>query len=152
MNSAADAALPLNSDAMRLVAEIGFIGAETGQAAAARALFEALLILRPDSTLPHIGLALAALAADRPEDAVRMLRDNGLKQHAGDIELMAFMGLAMHAAGRPAQARDILQSVVDRAENSDEPCVLMARKLLESGAKAAAPAFAMPRWSAAAAR
>jgi predicted Zn-dependent protease len=124
------ATVPLTPEDMRLIAEIGFMGTQSGQLAAARALFEALKVLRPQSTLPHIGLAMAALGAEKPDDAVRILRDEGLKQHPGDAELTAFLGLALHAAGRAAEASKVLTSVVQDEGSAHEPCVRMARKLL----------------------
>jgi predicted Zn-dependent protease len=141
------AGLPLDRDAMRLIAEIGFIGAQSGQPAAARAIFESLSVLRPDSTLPHIGLAMADLAADRPQDAARTLRDKGLKQHPADPELMAFLGLALHSAGQSAEAQKILSAVVEQHSPSTAPYVRMAGKLLSIDKGNADPASLMPRWS-----
>jgi hypothetical protein len=145
-----EASVPLTPEDMRLIAEIGFMGTQSGQLAAARALFDALSVLRPQSTLPHIGRAMVALGADRPDDAARILRDEGLKQHPGDAELTAFLGLALHAAGRVAEAAKVLASVADQhGVSPDEPCVRMATKLLAVGARSAAssPALAMSRWS-----
>jgi predicted Zn-dependent protease len=124
-----DAPLPLNSGDLRLLAEIGFIGAQSGQAPAARALFEALAVLRPQSTLPHIGLAQAALGANKHEEGVRILRE-ALKQHPGDIEVTAFLGLALHAAGESAEARRMMNDVIEKAGEGDAAPVAMARKLL----------------------
>ena len=139
--------LPLDRDAMRLIAEIGFIGIESGQAAAARAIFESMLVLRPDSPLPHIGLAMAHLAAERPLDAVRGLRDEGLKQHPGDQELTTFLGLALQAAGQNAEAQKVLATVIDRNSSADDPCVRIASKLLSAGKSETHPGGLMPRWS-----
>jgi predicted Zn-dependent protease len=141
------AGLPLDRDAMRLIAEIGFIGVQSGQPAAARAIFESLSVLRPDSTLPHLGLAMADLAADRPQDAARTLRDKGLKQHPADPELMAFLGLALRSAGQDAEARKVLAAVVEQDSASNAPYVRMASKLLSIDNADADPARLMPRWS-----
>jgi predicted Zn-dependent protease len=124
-----DTTLPLNSDDLRLLAEIGFMGAQSGQAPAARALFEALAVLRPQSTLPHIGLAQAAMGANKNAEGVRILRE-ALTKHPGDVELMAFLGLALHAAGESAEARKTMNTVIDKAGEADAASVAMARKLL----------------------
>ena len=67
-------ALPLDRESMRLIAEIGFIGTQTGQLGASRAIFDSLRVLRPDmifADVPDRGhvpfldepLAVAAMAA-----------------------------------------------------------------------------------------
>ena len=104
--------LPLDRDAMRLLAEIGFVGTLSGPVGATTTLFQSLQLLRPDSILPLIGLALNDLAAKRPEDAVRILRDEALKQHPGDAEAMAFLGLALQKAGQNAEAHKVLMNVL----------------------------------------
>ncbi|HTH80749.1 MAG TPA: tetratricopeptide repeat protein [Ramlibacter sp.] len=120
---------PLDSDDLRILAEIGFMGAQSGQAPAARALFEALAVLRPLSTLPHIGLAQAAMGANKNQEGVRILRE-ALKKHPGDVELTAFLGLALHASGEAAQARKMMNTVIEKASEADATSVAMARKLL----------------------
>lgn len=139
--------MPLDRDTMRLIAEIGFMGTQSGQLAAARAIFDSLLVLRPDSTLPCIGLAVTDLAADRPQDAARTLREKGLKHHPGDPELMAFLGLALQGAGQSDEARKVLCTVVEQNSTSTAPYVRMARKLLSIDKGDPHPASLMPRWS-----
>jgi Flp pilus assembly protein TadD len=125
---------PLDRDAMRLIAEIGFMGGHTRQFAASRALFESLKTLRPESTLPHIGLAMTELAADRADEAARVLREDGLKFHPDDGELMAFLGLALQSAGRNGEAHRVLTDVVQRDGAGAGPHVRMAEKLLATRA------------------
>lgn len=134
-------------ETMRLIAEIGFMGTQSGQHAAARAIFDSLLVLRPDSTLPYIGMSMAELAADRPQEAARILRDEGLKHHPADPELMAFLGLALQSAGQNAQAHNILAAVVEEDRGSGAPYVRMASKLMSIDMGDASPARLMPRWS-----
>lgn len=141
------AGTPLDRDAMRLLAEIGFIATQSGQLAAARAIFESLRILRPESTLPYIGLAMADLAANRPQEAARTLRDQALKQHPDDPELMAFLGLALHGAGEGEQAQKVLTAVVQQHGASTAPYGRMASKLLAMNTGDGNPARLMPRWS-----
>lgn len=133
------AAAPLDRDAMRLVAEIGFIGTQSGQPGASRAIFESLRVLRPESSLPFIGLALTDIACDRPEDAARLLREQALAQHPGDAEVMAFLGLALQAAGRNADAAQVLTEVLQRRAPHDEPHVRMAERLLNAARRGPAP-------------
>jgi Flp pilus assembly protein TadD len=141
-----DSTQPLDSDALRLLAEIGFMGAQSGQAPAARALFDALAVLRPQSTLPHIGLSMAAAGANKHQEGVRILRE-ALKKHAGDVELTAFLGLALHAAGETAQARRMMNTVIEQAREGDETSVRMAQKLLALDSMGTPRPVVMPRWS-----
>lgn len=122
--------LPLDRDAMRLLAEIGFMGTLCGPIGATTALFKALQLLRPDSNLPLIGLALNDLAAKRPDDAVRILRDEALKRQPGDAEAMAFLGLALQKAGQNAESRKVLMNLLQNRSDDAEPHVRMAVKLL----------------------
>lgn len=137
--------LPLNPDDMRLLAEIAFMAAESGQLPAARTIFEALHTLRSESTLPYIGLALAEIFAERPEDAARILREEGLAAHPDDQELKAFLGLALYGAGHAIQARAVLGEVVSRGP-ATLPHVRMASKLLSADPEIAGPVGLMPRW------
>lgn len=141
-------ALPLDRDAMRLLAEIGFMGTVTGPVAAARSLFESLQILRPDSKLPWIGLALGELGAGRPEEAVRLLRDEALRLHPGDAESLTFLGMALQKAGRASEARKVLASVIDQEGAEAEPHVRMATKLMVmAGGTPEQARPPMPAWS-----
>ncbi|RYX93949.1 MAG: tetratricopeptide repeat protein [Comamonadaceae bacterium] len=124
--------LPLDREAMRLLAEIGFVGTLSGPVGATKTLFEALQQLRPDSNLPLIGLALNDLAAKRPDDAVRTLREVALKRSPEDAEVQAFLGLALQKAGQSAEARRVLMTVLQNRTADAEPHVRMAMKLLQS--------------------
>lgn len=138
----AEPAWPCEAD-LRLLARIGFIACDSGQASAARAIFEALRLHRPGQTLPWIGLACAALAHDHPEQAVALLRDEALPRHADDGELRAFLGLALQCAGLREQARGVLETLLRQAApGADEPHLRMARRLLTSGHGASEPARA----------
>lgn len=141
--------LPLDRDAMRLLAEIGFVGTLSGPIGATTTLFQSLQLLRPDSILPLIGLALNDLAAKRPEDAVRILRDEALKRHPGDAEAMAFLGLALQKAGQNAEAHKVLINVLQNRSADALPHVRMAMKLLQTngGPMPEIAPVARPQWS-----
>jgi hypothetical protein len=138
--------MPLDANAMRLLAEIGFIGTNSGQTAATRALFGALQTLRPDSNLPFIGRALAELAIELPQNAVRILRDEGLKQFPGDAEIMAFLGVALQDAGEGTEANKVLYAALAQQGGSEEPHFRMARKQLSLSMLGKQPAGMMPLW------
>lgn len=103
-------------DDLRLVAEIGFMAACAGNAAAALAIFGNLRKLSPDRPYPYIGLAMTHLGSGRADEAVRLLRDEGVGTVADeDRELTLFLGLALHAARRDEEGRRVLQRVLDDA-------------------------------------
>jgi hypothetical protein len=123
---------PLDREAIQLLAEIGLIGAQAGQAAAARALFGALQILRPESTVPYIGRALAEQGVNAPLEAARILRDEALVRHPGDAELCVFLAVALQDAGERAEAQRVLRRVVNHGAADDDAHVQIARKLLDA--------------------
>lgn len=127
---------PASAEQIRELARIGFLAVHVGEPAAARAIFTSLMVLRPDSVLPHIGRALAEQAAGRMDEAVRWLRDEGLRQHPDDPELMAFLGLALVQAGWASQAAPLLRRVA-KLDEADGAHVRMARELLERNAPGA---------------
>src|SRR4051812_7046582 len=131
-----DDAFPLSAADLRMIAQIGFAGANQGEAAAARRLFEALQALRPDSPLPFIGLSLAESALGRPEAAARQLSESALAAHPGNGEVMAFLGLALHEAGRTAECEKVLRRVVSEGKQG-EPHVALAERLLQAAGRGA---------------
>jgi predicted Zn-dependent protease len=140
-----DTNFPLNADTMRLIAEIGFMGTESGQAAPARVLFKALQLLRPESTVPYIGLAMAALAVEKSDEAIRILREEALAKHPKDMELMAFLGLALQASGKDAEAKGVLSALLNAQSGADDAPRRMAAKLLSMQAGTMPPTPMMPK-------
>ncbi len=114
---------------LRELARTAFLAVHVGEPAAARTIFSALAVLRPDSVLPHIGRAMAEQAAGRMDEAVHWLRDEALRAHPDSEELQAFLGLALVQADRPSQALPVLRALTTRGD-SDVAHVNMARALL----------------------
>jgi hypothetical protein len=119
----------LASAEIRLLAEIGFLACGAGHSRAARLIFEGLKVLRPDRSFPYIGMALSRIEAGANDEAIRILREEGLRASPGNEELQVFLGLALTAARRPSESARILQEVLgnpgpDNAERR------LARRLL----------------------
>jgi predicted Zn-dependent protease len=131
----------LAADEIRLLAEIGFMACGAGHARAARNLFEGLRVLRPRHAFPYIGLALARLGAGAYDEAVRILRDEGLAANPGNDEIQVFLGLALNMAKRPSESARVLEEVLKKAVD-ESPEVILARRLLgqHGGASPEAPA------------
>lgn len=145
MNASTD--LPFDRDEMRLLAEVGFLAAANAQLPAARRIFTALRLLRPDSVLPFIGLAVVSSHEGRPEEAVRLLAEDALRQIPRDEELRAFLGLSLVEAGRFAEAGKVLRELAP-PPGSAEPHLRLAAGLLrnlEGARPPSVPRPSMPR-------
>jgi len=136
------APFPLDRADLRMLAQIGFLAAQSNQQAPARTIFRALRVIRPDSPLPLVGLALADINASRPMNAVRLLKEEGLREHPGSGEILAFLGWALLEAGSRDEAERVLRPVAE-APQAGGPYVDMARKLLTHVKPARAPAHFM---------
>lgn len=113
----------LKADAVRLFAEIGFLGLGRGQAAQAEVIFDMLRALRPTEEAGAIGGALAALAVNRPDSAIKVLK-------AADQTpaVMAFSALAFARLGESAQARALIEDL--EAMDADPALLEMAQGAL----------------------
>ena len=81
-----------------LLAEIGLLGSLVNRTEDARAVLAAL---PQDTREAKIGLALAELTDRRADDAAELLRPLA---EAGDTDAQAMRALALHLAGRAAEA------------------------------------------------
>ena len=110
----------LEAQDVRLLMEIGMLGAGAKLSAPVEQLFAGLMVLRPSHDFPSIGQATAFLNPGRAEDAVRVL-ERGLgviesTQRPGsepDRDMVrAFLGLALFMARRTAEATGQLQQLL----------------------------------------
>ena len=113
---------------VRLLTEIGLMGAGHGCAAEADAIFAALMAARPDSELPVVGAAMARLGAGQPEGAVALLRDKALKINPASDDARSVLGLALRLAGRAAESQAVLRELAETGR--DPKAVSLARTLL----------------------
>ena len=98
--------IKLKADAVKLFAEIGFLGLGRGRTAEAAVIFDMLLALRPSDEVGAIGSALSALAVNRPDSAVRVL-----KSAEQTPAVMAFSAMAHARLGETAQARALIEDL-----------------------------------------
>jgi hypothetical protein len=134
MSTSGQGGFPLDAADLRVLARIGFMAADAGQAAVARPLFAALRVVCPGAVMPFVGQAVTEMGVGRHAEAARLLREEGLREHPGAGELAAFLGLALAEAGHHAQADEVLRELVEgqpQPEGHDEPPhVRMARRIL----------------------
>lgn len=128
----------LSGDDMRLLTEIGMLGAGAGLPlrASTETLFRKLMVLRPSRDFAYIGLACTYLNLGRPDDAVRVL-ERGLQimdSTADDTPtsdramVQAFLGMALLMARRTAEAMALLNTLAQNCQHG--PALRMARGLL----------------------
>jgi Flp pilus assembly protein TadD len=104
----------LAPDEIRLLAEVGMMAANLGQAGDAKAIFEGLRVFRPAESFVYIGLALARMGTGAHMEAARLLQEEGLRARPGDEEILAIMALALSLAGRHAEAGRIATSLLEQ--------------------------------------
>lgn len=119
----------LAGEEIRLLAEIGYMACGGGRIRSAREIFEGLRHLRPDCAFPYIGLAMACLSAGAPQEAISVLRDQGLDANPEDTEIKVFLGMALAMASRAHESRRVLGEVVAAADET-MPERRLAEKLL----------------------
>lgn len=124
----------LQSEDVRLLTQLGMVGAGAGIKDATEALFRGLMTLRPQRDFAYIGLASLHLNQRRPEEAVRVL-EQGLRVmvsgQADDSDLamvQAFLGLTLIMSKRTAEAMALLKTLL--ANSQHEPALRMARGLM----------------------
>lgn len=118
----------LTPEMVRLLTELGFAAAGRGLFDEAETIFQGLAAVRPDSAFPYIGLALTRLNAGQPDEAARVLEQEGLARCPGDIEIRVFLGLALRLARRGSESDKLLRAVLDEA--ADHDAARLARALL----------------------
>lgn len=118
--------IELKADAVRLFAEIGFLGLGRGCGDEAEVIFDMLRSLRPGEEVGAIGAALTSLSENRPDAAVQ-----ALKAAQQTPAVMAFAALAHARLGETAQARALVE---DLESMGAEPALLeMAQGALGGG-------------------
>lgn len=84
---------------------MGFLAAARADIKRAEAIFGALILLRPDRSFAYIGLGMAYLNSNSPQEAVAILARGAMAVRAQDQgELQSVLALALQLAGRSAES------------------------------------------------
>ena len=118
--------IELKADAVRLFAQIGFLGLSRGNPAAAGVIFDMLRSLRPGEEAGAIGSALTAMAENRPDVAIA-----ALKSAEQTPSVMAFAALAHARLGETRQAAALVEDL--EAMGVDAALLEMAQGSLGKG-------------------
>jgi hypothetical protein len=102
-----------------MLMELGYLAAGSGFQGEAESIFEAVRVLRPDSEMPVIGLAVVKIAAGRPLEAVPLLEEQALRINPGSALARSFLGLALKLAGHGSRSRAVLEEVAAAGGGSE---------------------------------
>lgn len=106
-------ALDLESDDVRLLADLGYMAVSHGLDVHAQAIFLGLRAVRPELEAAPVGLALVHLLRDEVEAAIKLLREAG----PGDAA-RTFLGIALARHGDLEEARRLLSDVATSAKGT----------------------------------
>lgn len=124
-----------HSDELRLLAQLGLMAATRRKDSAATAIFAAIEVARPQSSITFVGPAMNHLCAGRLIEAIRCL-ERGLEVVGipDRPELYSLLALAYHFEARPSQCERAL------AQAGDIPLALAVRRQTAGALQIAAPA------------
>jgi hypothetical protein len=118
----------LESEDVRTLTDLGFLAISRGLHAHAGAIFEGVKAARPAQEAGFIGSALVHLSRGEIEPAIAVLKALPPTEAA-----RVFLGIALARHGDNAQAREVLQDVLQHAPET--PYGALARVTLEQLAK-----------------
>ncbi len=122
---------PLVSNEIRLLAELGFMAAASGQVAIAIEIFDALICLRPKKAFPYVGKSIAFLYVGSIAAAVELLSAASQVVETDQEQIWIYLALAFQRMGDVGKARKILDYLLDSGELS-EVDVIFAKSILNS--------------------
>ena len=118
-NHSTELQFPLASNEIRLLAELGFMAAASGQVAAATEIFEALIRLRPTKAFPYVGKAVAFLYVGSFTSAIELLSLASQIVETDQEQIWIYLALAFQRNGFVDKARKIFNHLLDSGELSD---------------------------------
>lgn len=102
----------LTSDEINLLSRIGFIAISQRDKTRALAIFSLLKQLRPDHSLPIIGIALTWIGMKEPIYAVKLLEKTVLRDIYEQYIVLIYLGLALMLDKKYKESRRILNTVI----------------------------------------
>jgi predicted Zn-dependent protease len=122
---------PLASQEIRLLAELGFIAAASGQVVTATTIFDALIRLRSKKAFPYVGKAVALLYVGSIPSAIELLSRASKVVETDQEQIWIYLALAFQCMGDVGKARKILDYLLNSGELS-EVDVIFAKAILKS--------------------
>ena len=125
---------PLTSNEIRLLAELGFMAAASGQVAAATEIFEALIRLRSTKAFPYVGKSVALLYVGSFTAAIELLAASTQVVETDQEQIWIYLALAFQRSGMVGKARKILDHLLNSGELS-EVDEIFVKAILKSDSK-----------------
>lgn len=132
----------LTSSDVRLLSDIGFVAACSGQLERAVQIFQALTLFRPLRAFPYLGLAVANLNAKKPAEAISAITLGkrvlaAAPTQSQDLQedyamLGMFEGLAAQADSRRTEGLKLIEGALVTAP-PDGPAYRLGQRLLGLG-------------------
>ncbi|MDD7805307.1 MAG: tetratricopeptide repeat protein [Endozoicomonas sp. (ex Botrylloides leachii)] len=116
-------------DMIKTLADIGFMASSSGHSKHAFAIFSGIETAKPDSILPDIGYAMEFMNKKKYQEAIALLKRQGLKKDPENTAVQAFIGLALMLNGHNKDAEKCLNELTD---TNDSTVATMANELLEN--------------------
>lgn len=115
------------AELVRLLMRIGYWSVWNGLYAEAATLFSGARAARPQSEIPVLGMAVLAMAMQKPDSAVQLLRENAVPLNPGSELVQAHLGCALRLGGEESEGIAILERV---SHGRDADARLMAANLI----------------------
>lgn len=122
--------LPENERLQRMLAGIGFLGADMGLPDEAEALFDILALLAPDNVHPLLGTAYIKLTTGSAHEALEVIQDKVLNKAPGNDLGLAFLALTYANLSKTREALAAATAVI--TANRDAPAVELAIEVQQS--------------------
>lgn len=117
--------MPIESEDLRTLADIGFIAAAYGMNEHAIAIFDAIRALRPNQEAGFLGCGLVGILSGNAGTAIEMLRSAPPTDGVG-----TFLGIALIQNGETHEGRELLEEIIATAP--DTPFAAIAASTLEN--------------------
>jgi hypothetical protein len=118
--------LPVKSEVVQLLMEVGYVAVGRGFKSQADAIFEGIIAARPNSELPLIGLAVSKINFGALPEAAKILSERALVINPDSGIAKSFLAIISKSLGAKSEADDLARNVV---ETTDDPA---AKTLAES--------------------
>ena len=116
---------PLASNEIRLLAELGFMAAASGQVAAASEIFESLIRLRPTKAFPYVGKAVSLLYVGSFSGAVELLMAATKVVEIDQEQIWIYLALAFQRSGLVVKAKKIFEHLLNSGELSNVDAIFV---------------------------
>lgn len=119
----------ISDKTVKTLADIGFMASNCGYSKHAFAIFSGIETVRPDNVLPDIGYALEFINRKKYQEAISILKKQGLKKDSENAAVKAFIGMALMLDGHNKDSEECL-SEIENCE--DSAAATMAKELLDN--------------------